>query len=49
MDFYIRCSECKVALPWRKRVLIEFTKDGEIAAGKIDEREKAVEEWNRRT
>lgn len=44
--FGIECSECGTSLPWvhELRATLE---DGELKITK-DEREKAVEEWNRR-
>lgn len=44
--FGIECSECGTCLPW-VRELRATLEDGELKITK-DEREKAVEEWNRR-
>ena len=44
--FGVECSECGTSLPWIRELRITL-EDGELKITK-DERDRAVEEWNRR-
>lgn len=46
-DFTIKCSECDIEIPRTYRVTLTIGMSGQINA-KIDERQKAMDDWNRR-
>lgn len=46
--FKIKCMKCGVELPQNYKCEVYMDQDGGIRTGK-DERQKAVEDWNRRT
>ena len=44
-DFTIKCSECDIEIPRTYRVTLTIGMSGQINA-KIDERQKAMDDWN---
>lgn len=47
-DFTIKCRECDVKIPRTYRVTLAIGMSGRINVI-IDERQKAIDDWNRRT
>lgn len=48
INFHIRCKDCKIEYPKRYEIGFHLDSHGEIAMD-TDERQKALEAWNRRT
>lgn len=47
IEFHIRCRECKIEYPKRYEIRLRLGSSGEIVTD-VDERENALEAWNRR-